>query len=92
MSKEVTNKGTCGHPITNFENVISDMTSNVSGKILTVIDAAIPEGNQNKSIKDIIRLEFSRLSKGIWEHFDWYIRNGKVKIAQGEETFQVVHR
>lgn len=28
------------------------------GKVLTVVDAAIPDGRQNKSVKDIIRNEF----------------------------------
>lgn len=37
---------------------IQQILKKMLGKVLTVIDASVPEGRQNKSIKDIIRNEF----------------------------------
>ena len=34
------------------------MLKGLTGRILTIIDASIPEGKQNKCIKDLIRKEF----------------------------------
>lgn len=45
-------------------SVITTALRNFSGKILTIIDASIPEGKQNKSIKDLIRSEFGE--QHIW--------------------------
>lgn len=39
-------------------SVIEQTLKSLTGRVLTVIDASIPEGKQNKSIKDLIRKEF----------------------------------
>jgi len=39
-------------------NFIQSRISDLLGKVLTVIDASIPEGKQNKCIKDLIRKDF----------------------------------
>jgi hypothetical protein len=39
---------------------ISEHLKDLTGKILTIIDASIPEGKQNKCVKDLIRNEFMK--------------------------------
>lgn len=39
-------------------NYIQQLLKRMLGKVLTIVDASIPEGRQNKSVKDIIRNEF----------------------------------
>ena len=38
--------------------VVQNMLRSFAGRILTIIDASLPEGKQNKSVKDLIRSEF----------------------------------
>lgn len=48
----------------------------LAGKILTIIDASIPEGKQNKCVKDLVKKEFRDFiwdiqkfySNGSWGH------------------------
>lgn len=37
------------------EMLVNDVIRTLAGKILTTIDAVIPQGNQNKAIKDVIK-------------------------------------
>jgi len=37
------------------ERFIQVMLKRITGKVLTIVDASIPEGKQNKSVKDLVR-------------------------------------
>ncbi|MFA5072013.1 MAG: hypothetical protein WC511_06720 [Candidatus Pacearchaeota archaeon] len=37
---------------------IQQRLKSISGRVLTIVDASIPEGKQNKCVKDLIRKEF----------------------------------
>jgi hypothetical protein len=41
----------------------------LEGKILTILDAVIPEGQQNKGTKDLARLEFNQALTWMGQHF-----------------------
>jgi hypothetical protein len=44
-------------------------TKNLAGKILTIIDGALPEGKQNAAIKSLIRKEFREALNNAWYAF-----------------------
>lgn len=46
-----------GEKLANY-NFIQKRLSSLTGRILTIIDASIPEGKQNRCVKDLIRGEF----------------------------------
>jgi len=70
----------------------------LTGKILTIIDASIPEGKQNKCIKDLIREvfvnEFSDVSELLYDEtgkFEEVARNSSetdTHIATAEEILE----
>ena len=55
---------TVGHPFNQGGNKLASYSyiqaklKSLTGKILTIIDASMPEGKQNKCVKDLIRGEF----------------------------------
>ena len=52
-------------------HTVSSWVSTIIGKVLTIIDAPIPNDKQNKAIKDIIQNEvYDFLYKHIYEMFD----------------------
>ena len=67
---------------------IEDNFRNLSGKILTIIDASISEERQNKCVKDLIKAEFSKRiieiqhfynegkEKGHWGHSVQFDKEG----------------
>lgn len=49
--------------------LIIDELSSLSGEILTIIDASIPDGKQNKAMKDLIRSKFShKMNNVFWDY------------------------
>jgi len=54
-----------------------DLLCNFEGKILTIVDASIPEGKQNKCVKDLIKSEYySACGKN--NEFYGYLGSGSV--------------
>lgn len=47
------------------------------GRVLTVIDSSIPEGQQNKALKDVIRTSFADEERQILEFADNYTRKNE---------------
>lgn len=46
-----------GDKLVDFQFIQANLRS-LTGRILTIIDASLPEGKQNKCVKDLIRGEF----------------------------------
>jgi diphthamide synthase (EF-2-diphthine--ammonia ligase) len=60
-----------------------DLLNHFEGRILTIIDASLPEGKQNKCVKDLIKFEYyDTLNK----HNDFYGIHGCGSI--GEQSNQ----
>ena len=60
-----------------------DLLNHFEGRILTIIDASLPEGKQNKCVKDLIKFEYyDTLNK----HNDFYEIHGCGSI--GEQSNQ----
>lgn len=49
------------------------------GRILTIVEASMPEGSQLKATKDLIREEFGRLLAEVIRKIPWKISMGQVK-------------
>ena len=57
-------KGNLGVGYYSFtSHFVSENLNHLLGQILTIVDASIPESNQNKSIKDLIRDKFNGKQK-----------------------------
>lgn len=94
-SEDVTTDDWSGNKLAdNF--FIQSRLKGLTGKILTIIDASLPEGKQNKCIKDLIREvfmnEFGAISellddqKGIYEQVERSLNNDAIpEIATAEE-------
>jgi len=59
------------------ELVVSNL-SDLLGKVLTVIDASLPDSTQNKSIKDLIKNEFGRKQ-------DWFYESSQIQMEEDKE-------
>lgn len=78
--------------------VVQDMLRSFSGRILTIIDASIPEGKQNKSVKDLIRSEFVLQyekfadlmldQKKILEEVDRLTKDSNIHLCSNEEILR----
>lgn len=57
---------------------IADFTSNIEGKILTVIDASITETKQREAVKSLVR-------QYVWSNFDkvreWFYEQSKDTVT-----------
>lgn len=56
-------------PYPMVENTYVFRTKNLAGRILTIIDSALPEGSQNKSVKALIKKEFREELNNAWHVF-----------------------
>jgi hypothetical protein len=45
-----------------------EIRSRLMGRILTIIDASLPEGRQTESLKDLIRQEINQTDTEVWRH------------------------
>lgn len=61
-----------------FENVLKS----VAGSILTIIDASIADGRQNKCVKDLIK---SAISEKIYRLQKYYYKENKSHMVRLEE-------
>tara|TARA_Y100000310_G_scaffold158420_1_gene157820 strand:- start:374 stop:703 length:330 start_codon:yes stop_codon:yes gene_type:complete len=90
------NPGWEGNKLADYKFIERHLKS-LSGKILTVIDAAIPEGKQNKSIKDLIRADFLNkftevqdllIDKNLLSGEDLSLDVGEIETVSAEEALK----
>lgn len=71
-------EATAFHHSSWLEVWLADLTRELEGKILTIIDASVSQGQQNKCLKDLIFKDFG-FYKG--EVYDVFGKTGKVDFG-----------
>lgn len=55
-----------------------ELTKQLMGRLLTLMDASLPEGKQTEALKDLIRQELYQADTNLWKEMNQFNRENKI--------------